>query len=70
MLEQFVAFILGSKKAIAGAIVTAAIGYLGRHGLSVSADISEAVRVLLDAFIGGVVVYTTRNRVGAVDRIK
>jgi hypothetical protein len=51
------------SKALAGALVTALVAFLVKHGVILDPSVSEAITVLIAALIGFVVVYISpRNK--------
>lgn len=45
------------SKALAGALVSALVAYLGKHGVVLNDEVTGAVSVLVAALLGFVVVY-------------
>ena len=68
MLQTIGEWILASKKAIAGFVITAVIGFLNSRNIDVVPANFEWLRTLLEGLVVGVVVWFTKNQVGAVSR--
>lgn len=50
------------SKALAAAVVTALVGYVSRKGINLDVSTQEALRILLDAFLGGLIVWLIPNK--------
>lgn len=52
------------SKALAGALVTALVAYLSRHGFAVDQNLNDALTVIISAVIGFIGVYLAPRNTG------